>query len=778
MNLKSLIIGALLFIVPIISHSQTTVTIGGGGTITCPNVPTATWTTPPSGVTFSNWSRGSGVTCASSSDGLSGSGFNTTSYTASHTSNKFFRFTLTTNSITSVRVSALTWLTTVSSGGANFTIAYQNAGGPLTQFGSTLTNPITNSFTGTVTIAPSTSCIFFLIPSGTNSSTRTVRLINGSTITLNPVPVINTSGSLSSRSTVYGTPSTSTSFSVSGTNLTGGITITPPSAYEVSTSNTFATVGTSTSPLIIGTSGTVSSTTIFVRLRETAVPGTYNSQSITLTATNATTRIVNTASSGNIVSTKALTISSPSVVTKTYDGTNTATIVGTLTGTIGTDVVTFIGSGTFSSVNAGTGISVTSSATLSGTHASRYTLTQPTGLLGNITKANQTISFEQLPYKSSLDLPFAPIASATSNLPLIVTSSNSSVASILSGEIQINGIGTTTITISQGGDGNWNPATSVSQDLIIDYPISRWSFETSTVSGIGQTPSISSPSAEIGEQNSNTSFTGFHTSPLTVWTNFVGNGDGRSISADRWTVGDYFQFTLNTKYTTIIRLSFDQNSSATGPKDFRLQWSIDGTNFTNIEDYQIAYNTASNTVYSWTATNYFSQSTLSFDLSTITEINDQSQVFFRLLNTTNGALLGGTVQTAGTSRIDNFSLFGSLDIPLPLQILDFKGTAYERQNFLRWTLSEQISVTVQKYINGSWKDLSTIEDSRYIDSLPERISYYRLVTDSNISKPIYILNSSVEGEEFQYFDLTGRPNETSKILVRKSAIDSKIIIKN
>ncbi|MBK9223771.1 MAG: hypothetical protein IPO23_02285 [Flavobacterium sp.] len=47
------------------SFGQTTVTLGGllGGT--CPFNPTATWTTPPAGLTFSNVTRGAGVTWCS-----------------------------------------------------------------------------------------------------------------------------------------------------------------------------------------------------------------------------------------------------------------------------------------------------------------------------------------------------------------------------------------------------------------------------------------------------------------------------------------------------------------------------------------------------------------------------------------------------------------------------------------------------------------------------------------------------------------------------------------
>jgi len=764
------------------SFAQTVVTIGGGVSISCPNVPTATWTTPPSGVSFSNWSRGSGVGCVSASDGLSGNGFNTASFNASFTANKFYRFTITTNSTTSARVTNFNWLTTVSSGSCNFTLAYQNNGGTLTQFGVTGNHPTNNNFTGTVTIAPSTSCVFYLIPHGTNSSSRTVKWMNSSTITLS-APNISTSGSLSAMTTIYGTASTSRSFTVSGTNMISGITVTPPVGLEVSTSSTFTTVGTNSSPIVVGGSGTISSTTIFVRLSANAVPGTYNSRNISLVSTAATTRNVSTASSGNIVSVKPLTVSSPQVQSKIYDGTNSATITGTLNGIVGSDVVTFNGTGTFASSNAGSNISVTSTSTIGGTHANRYSLTQPTGLTGIISKDNQTITFDNFPYKSTFDLDFSPVASTSSNLTLTFTSSNPDVATIIGGKVRINGIGTTTITASQSGDINYNAATSVSKDLEVLSPVSRWSFEALSFSGTGQSPTVTNDLADIGDQTDNTSVGGFHNSSLTNWTTPVGNASAKSISASNWAQNDYFIFRVNSKYTTIIKLTFDQTSSSTGPRDFKLQWSINGVNFTDISNYTVPYNTTTNTPYSWSSTIYDSRSTLSFDLSSITEINDQPNVYFRLVNTTTNALNGGTVQSAGTSRMDNFTMFGSLDIPLSLDIISFSGKTFGQQNRLQWTLSEWGVVKIQKYISGTWEEVDKTENNFWFDNKPYKgLSYYRIVTNNTISNPIYISNPmgiEPSTSEFKYCDINGKKvsgTETNKIMIRKSEFNSEKIV--
>jgi trimeric autotransporter adhesin len=92
-----------------------------------------------------------------------------------------------------------------------------------------------------------------------------------------------------------------------------------------------------------------------------------------------------------LVITKApLSITGTTVNTKTYDDTTTATLGGNqqLVGVLGSDNVTINADvGNFATANAGTNISVSSAITLSGSDASNYTLTQPTGLTGTINQA-------------------------------------------------------------------------------------------------------------------------------------------------------------------------------------------------------------------------------------------------------------------------------------------------------------------------------------------------------------------------------------------------------
>ncbi|UOE48448.1 gliding motility-associated C-terminal domain-containing protein [Mucilaginibacter sp. SMC90] len=100
------------------------------------------------------------------------------------------------------------------------------------------------------------------------------------TITVNPSPppAVTTAGNLSPLTTVYGTESATASFTVSGTNLVSGILITPPAGFELSADG--INFGGS---ITIGSTGTITNATVFVRLAKTTQTGNY-AGNITLNA--------------------------------------------------------------------------------------------------------------------------------------------------------------------------------------------------------------------------------------------------------------------------------------------------------------------------------------------------------------------------------------------------------------------------------------------------------------------------------------------------------------
>jgi len=89
-----------------------------------------------------------------------------------------------------------------------------------------------------------------------------------------------------------------------------------------------------------------------------------------------------------------------------------------------------------------------------------------TGTL-TVDKGTQTITFAALPVKTYGDATFGLAATANSGLAVSYTSSNPAVATISGTTVTITGVGTTTITASQGGDGNYNAATALPQTLTV-----------------------------------------------------------------------------------------------------------------------------------------------------------------------------------------------------------------------------------------------------------------------------------------------------------------------
>ncbi|MBK8413270.1 MAG: hypothetical protein IPL22_01370 [Bacteroidetes bacterium] len=290
-------------------------------------------------------------------------------------------------------------------------------------------------------------------------------------------PAISAGGTLTSLNTVYGTPSANTSFNVSGTNMLAGISVTPPAGYEVSLSSDFSgPIGTNSSALIVGAAGTISSTTVYVRLQETAtVSDSPYAGDISLASTGAST--VNVATASSTVTPKELTITGITADSKVFDGNTNATLSGTaaLSGVLTVDLgnVTLSGTpvATFTSSSVGNNIPVTVTGyTLSGSASSNYSLTQPT-LTANITNPslqNQTITFNALSPVTYGDADFNLTATASSGLPVSYTSSDESIVTISGNIVTIVGAGTVTITANQAGDGSYNPAAPVAQELIVN----------------------------------------------------------------------------------------------------------------------------------------------------------------------------------------------------------------------------------------------------------------------------------------------------------------------
>lgn len=561
------------------------------------------------------------------------------------------------------------------------------------------------------------------------------------TITVTADPTISTSGTLSAVDTIYGTASPApTSFSVSGIFLTGDLTVTPPSGFEVSLSSGSGY----SSPLTIPASGTLGSTAVYVRLAAATAFGTY-SGNVTISGGGATSKTVATASSAvakkgltitgltgsskiydrtttasftgtaaysglengeafsvsgtpsatfatatvgtakpititgyiepsanysltqpsltGSITALALTVTGAGVTNKVYDGTIAATITNaTLVGVISPDVVTISGAvsnGFFAAPSVASGVAVTATLTLSSADAGNYSLTQPVGLTGNITKANQTITFGALASKTTTDAPFALTGTASSGLAVTYVSANPAVATVSGSTVTIVGVGSTLITASQAGDANYNAATSVPQTLTVTVPlIAGWDFQTSPGTAAAAAPnSPSSYTASFGSGtiyldgsfgsstwitassgNEVTAFagtavnaaTGFSTTTTSPACLALVSGTSQSANGKHIV----FKFSMANRANLVVSYATQASSSA-GFSSHLWEYSTDGTTWTTAE-----------TVGS-IPTGFGTKT-----LATITSLNGASTAYLRL------TVSGATTPTSN-NRLDNIQIGAS-----------------------------------------------------------------------------------------------------------------------
>jgi hypothetical protein len=569
-------------------------------------------------------------------------------------------------------------------------------------------------------------------------------------------PTIFSSGTLSAVNTTYGSASPSpSSFSVSAQSLTDPVTITAPSGFEVSTN---ISSGYSSS-INVGTSGTLASTTIYVRLTNaTTVAASPYSGNIVLSSNGATS--VNVATASSTVSQKNLTITGMTTANKVYDGTNSAIVTGgSLVGILGSDVVTLTQSGTFAQTSVGTNIVITSTSTIGGAASGNYTLTQPsltlrdittkplsittatiaskvydgtttsgtvtagtlsgfigsdtvvvasangtysdanvgtgktatitytlgngtngglatnyslanTSATGNITQATQTITFSS--FTTPITASTTIVASSNFGGTITYSSSNTNVATINSstGVVTIAGNGTTTITASNAGNSNYTAA-STSQVLTVNSAVTSTlaAWEVTGLTGYGPSPFTAttiSNNVTVGGLTKGNGIGSQGTAASNAWG---GTDLDKTSSNDATSGDDFISFTINANigYTVSFTQipSYNIRRSSSGATTGLWQYSIDGSNFTNI-----------GSAITWggtTTSGGNSQSAIS--LSGITDLQNvpnSTTITFRLV-------LYGASNTTGTWYINNITgddlaVTGTVNCTIPSQSSAISGT--------------------------------------------------------------------------------------------------------
>ena len=295
-------------------------------------------------------------------------------------------------------------ITEITAGNQQLSVAFtapaNNGGVAITNYEYSI-----NGGTNWITPSPASTSSPLLVLGLTNGVTYDVQLravnaigsgaasttVQGTSVALS-IPTISVAPAIlgGPLSSTYGVASSLQNLTVSGSVLSGNLTVTAPSGLELSldTDGVFSDQLTLTA-----NSGAVSPTAVYVRLKATAPAGSYNGLNIVVSGGGAPSQSVSTTASGNTQATKELTISGLRASGREYDATMNVSVSGTpeFAGLLNGEEFTPSGSVTwaFSDKTVGTAKALVRTGSYAAPSAN-YTVTQPT-LSADITAKNLTV---------------------------------------------------------------------------------------------------------------------------------------------------------------------------------------------------------------------------------------------------------------------------------------------------------------------------------------------------------------------------------------------------
>lgn len=180
------------------------------------------------------------------------------------------------------------------------------------------------------------------------------------------------------------------------------------------------------------------------------------------------------------------------------------------------------------------------------------------------------------------------------------------------------------------------------RDVHASIVIAGWTFQTSVPNG--------NPGPHTAEEGIFGASSFALTNSGGTISNPAGNGSSESFSSNGWNGGEYYQFTTSTIGFQDITISFAQAASNTGPRDFQFQYSVDGISYTN---FGAVY---AGPTSDFNGGTFNPANVLTFDLTSITALNNQASVGFRVAVFGDASENGGTIASTGTFRIDDFMI--------------------------------------------------------------------------------------------------------------------------
>ncbi len=308
--------------------------------------------------------------------------------------------------------------------------------------------------------------------------------------------------------------------------------------------------------------------------------------------------------------------------------------------------------------------------------------------------------------------------------------------------------------------------------------IARWNFDgIAFASGGSTTFSITTGNAiaDSGNLVTGSEFTSVHASATSAWTTPSGNGSPKSASGNAWAVGEYWQFKVSTLGYSSIALAWDQMGSNTGPKSFIIQYSTDGTTFTDVPSS--GYDVAND---AWSVSAYKPVSTRTADLSTITALNNKAFIYIRFtVATASLAINGSAIASGGTSRIDNVYIGGVAAAPLTLT--SFNASVINNKAQLKWTTTDEVNVAgfdVEKSFNGTefskvgFVNANNNKENTYSFSNEfTGVTYYRLKMIDKDGSYKYSKVVSVNNKQTVKLEVYPNPVRNSATLSHEKATD-------
>lgn len=404
--------------------------------------------------------------------------------------------------------------TTVTISGYNFGAA------PVVEFNGVPASATVSSGTITVTVPPgaSTGLITVLGTGGTDTSNEPFTVTSGSLPSL-----ALSASSLAGFSATEGSASSSKFYTVTGSNLTGGINITAPTDFEISSNNSFFGSTLTLTPV----AGALTGVPIYIRTKASALLGSV-SGIVTHSGGGATTQ--NLSISGTILSSlPSITLSTPSL------------------------------SGFFALLGSA---STSKSYTISGSNlTSDIIMTTPTGY---------EISLNNITFAATRTL--TPIGGTVASTTIYARLSSAAPVGSNTGSISHAGGSATTQSVSVSGTVSTSGAAN--SDVY-------WDFQTATpTSGIPANMTVGS----LTQGNNNGTTTLLTT---TSASSGYASASGSNNAGAAATIGTlninfggstYFEFTITPASGVIFTLagiSFGTRSTNTGPQAYTIRSSTD-----------------------------------------------------------------------------------------------------------------------------------------------------------------------------------------------------------